>query len=59
MFDSATETPILPVYWRDNQMSLLPGKELPCRAKYFLMDSDRDMPVILDRSWNVDKVTFK
>ncbi|RKD90372.1 glycoside hydrolase family 2 protein [Mangrovibacterium diazotrophicum] len=48
--------PVLPVYWDDNYISLLPGEERTYSAKYFLADSDGKEPKIKAKGWNVDSV---
>jgi exo-1,4-beta-D-glucosaminidase len=57
VIDTATGKPILPVFWDDNYVSLLPGEERTYKAKYFLRDSGGDKPVIKVNGWNVDMVT--
>jgi exo-1,4-beta-D-glucosaminidase len=57
VIDQATGKPILPVYWDDNYITLLPGEERTYRAKYFLRDSGGEKPVIKVNGWNVDMVT--
>ena len=54
-----TKKPILPVYWKDNYVTLLPGEERTYEAKYFLRDTDGSKPVIGINAWNVDLVTLK
>jgi exo-1,4-beta-D-glucosaminidase len=57
LVDPFTDKPILPVYWADNYVTLLPGEERTYMAKYFLRDSGSDEPVIKVNGWNVDMVT--
>jgi exo-1,4-beta-D-glucosaminidase len=59
VIDQATGKPILPVFWDDNYVSLLPGEERTCKAKYFLRDSGDNKPVIKVNGWNVDMVTWE
>jgi len=59
VLNPVTQKPILPVYWKDNYVTLLPGEERVYEAKYFLRDSDGNKPVIKVNAWNVDMVTLK
>lgn len=53
-----TGKPILPIFWDDNYVSLLPGEERTYTARYFLRDSDGSKPVIKINGWNVDMFTL-
>ncbi len=55
--DQASGNPILPVFWNDNYVTLLPGEERTYSANYFLRDSGNGKPVIKVNGWNVDAVT--
>ena len=55
--DQTTGKPILPVFWNDNYITLLPGEERTYKANYFLRDSGSDKPVIKVNGWNVDMIT--
>jgi exo-1,4-beta-D-glucosaminidase len=57
--DATSDSPILPVYWDDNYVSLLPGEERTCHAHYFLADSDTNRPVLKIKGWNVDPYVLK
>jgi exo-1,4-beta-D-glucosaminidase len=59
LVDATADSPILPVYWEDNYISLLPGEERSYQAHYFLADSDGEKPVLKIRGWNVDPVVLK
>ncbi len=59
LIDSETSTPILPVYWDDNYVTLLPGEERKLEACYSLSDSKGSNPVIEISGWNTDKVVLK
>lgn len=48
--------PVLPVYWSDNYVTLLPGEERSYEAKFFLSDFKGEEPVVEVRGWNVGKV---
>jgi exo-1,4-beta-D-glucosaminidase len=54
--DKVSGKPVLPVFWDDNYVTLLPGEERTYKAKYFLRDSGGDKPVIKVNGWNVDMV---
>ncbi|MBG0860593.1 MAG: glycoside hydrolase family 2 [Bacteroidales bacterium] len=57
--DSTGDKPILPIYFDDNYVTLLPGEEQEYTAKYFLKDSDGNKPILKINGWNVDMVTLK
>ena len=57
--DATKKEPILPVYWDDNYVTLLPGEERRYDAYYFLSDSDGTKPMIKIKGWNVDPVLLK
>ncbi len=59
VIDQVTKKPILPVYWDDNYVTLLPGEERTYAASYFLSDSDGNRPLLEIRAWNVDKEILK
>ena len=56
--DPATNQPILPVFWSDNYITLLPGEERSYGAKYFLTDASRDKPQLEIKGWNVEPITL-
>ena len=57
--DANKNEPILPVYWDDNYISLLPGEDRTYNAYYFLADSDGTSPIIKIKGWNVDPVILR
>jgi exo-1,4-beta-D-glucosaminidase len=57
--DPATGKPVLPIYWNDNYVTLLPGEERTFEANYRLSDFSGAKPVIEVIGWNVDKETLK
>jgi len=59
VLDHSTGKPILPVYFEDNYVTLLPGEERTYSARYFLKGSDGAKPVLKINGWNVDMVTLK
>lgn len=59
LIDSETSTPILPVYWDDNCVTLLPGEERTMEAHYSLSDSKGSKPVVEISGWNIDKVVLR
>jgi len=59
ILDPVTQKPILPVYWKDNYVTLLPGEERTFEAKYFLTNSDGNKPLMRVNAWNVDIITLK
>jgi exo-1,4-beta-D-glucosaminidase len=56
VLDPETGLPVLPIYWSDNYVTLLPGEERTYEAKFFLSDFNGQKPVIEVRGWNVDKI---
>ncbi len=52
--DNATNEPVLPIYWTDNYISLLPGEEQKYEA-YYPLAVFSDKPAIIIRGWNVSK----
>jgi len=59
VIDPHTNQPVLPIYWDDNYITLLPGEERTCEAEFFLSDFKGEKPVLEVRGWNVDKITIK
>ena len=59
VIDPATVQPVLPIFWNDNYVTLLPGEERTYEARFFLSDFKGEKPVIEIRGWNVEKVTVK
>jgi exo-1,4-beta-D-glucosaminidase len=57
--DPASGKPVLPIYWNDNYVTLLPGEERTYSANYRLSDFSGIKPVIEVQGWNVDKETLK
>lgn len=57
VIDPQTQSPILPIYWDDNYVTLLPGETRTYEAKFFLSDFKGEKPVLEIRGWNVDKTT--
>ncbi|MFA5329737.1 MAG: sugar-binding domain-containing protein [Prolixibacteraceae bacterium] len=57
VIDPQTQSPILPIYWDDNYVTLLPGETRTYEAKFFLSDFKGEEPVLEIRGWNVDKIT--
>lgn len=59
VIDPETQQPILPIYWDDNYVTLLPGEERTYQADYFLSDFKGAKPVLEVKAWNVDKEILK
>jgi exo-1,4-beta-D-glucosaminidase len=59
VIDPASGKPILPIYWNDNYVTLLPGEERKYEANYRLSDFSISKPAIEVRGWNVDKEILK
>ena len=58
LIDASSGSPVLPVYWEDNYVTLLPGEDRTYTATYFLKDSDGNKPVMKINGWNVKPVTL-
>lgn len=58
LVDSTTDLPILPVYWNDNYVTLLPGESRTYDATFNLSDLKGDKPVLKVNAWNVDMITL-
>jgi exo-1,4-beta-D-glucosaminidase len=58
LVDPETDLPILPVYWNDNYITLLPGESRTYDATYNLADSKGEKPVLKVNAWNVKQVTL-
>jgi exo-1,4-beta-D-glucosaminidase len=56
LVDSETDSPILPVFWSDNYVTLLPGESRTYDATYNLADSKGGKPVLKVNAWNVAQV---
>ena len=59
VIDSTSGKPVLPIYFDDNYVTLLPGEERSFTAKYFLRDSDGKRPIVTVNGWNVKMVSLK
>jgi len=58
VIDTETHQPVLPIYWVDNYVTLLPGEERTYEAYYFLSDANGNKPALTIKGWNTDKVTL-
>jgi len=54
-----TGEPVLPVFWDDNYITLLPGETQTYHASFNLKDSGDKKPIVKVKAWNVDSVTLK
>ncbi|MCF6358251.1 MAG: hypothetical protein L3J54_10640, partial [Draconibacterium sp.] len=59
LLDSTTKEPILPIFWSDNYITLLPGEKRTYTANYNLKDSKGGNPIIRIKAWNVNSITLK
>ena len=55
MLCSITNEPILPVFWDDNYVSLLPGEERNYSARFNSKDADHRIPKLEMQGWNLKK----
>lgn len=51
--DQQTKQTILPVFWQDNYISLLPGERKTLQASFFRKDVRNQVPVFTYDGWNV------
>lgn len=58
LVDSKTGKPILPIFWDDNYVSLLPGEERTFSGHFLLDDTKGGRPSIKVKAWNVGQVTL-
>lgn len=56
--DPQTQEPVLPIYWNDNYVSVLPGESHTYTAKFFLSDFKGEKPLVAVKGWNVDAITL-
>ncbi len=59
VLDPQTKKPILPIYWNDNYVTLLPREERTYTSNYRISDYNGDKPLIEVSAWNTGKVTLK
>jgi exo-1,4-beta-D-glucosaminidase len=59
LIDRETQNPILPVFWDDNYVTLLPGEEKILKGTYSLTGSESTKPVIEVSGWNIDKIVLE
>jgi exo-1,4-beta-D-glucosaminidase len=57
--DSKSKKPVLPIFWNDNYISLLPGEERAYKATYNLEDSKNGKPELKIKAWNVEDIILK
>jgi exo-1,4-beta-D-glucosaminidase len=53
--DPAGGEPVLPVFWDDNHICLLPGETKELKAGFYLRDMKAGKPEIHVEGWNVEK----
>ena len=56
VFDPKSGEPVLPVYWNDNYVTLLPGEERTYEARFYLSDFSGEKPGVSIRGWNMEKM---
>jgi exo-1,4-beta-D-glucosaminidase len=59
ILDSDSGTPILPIFWDDNYISLLPGEARSYNCHYNLKDSNGKKPKIEIKGYNVKPVVIE
>ena len=57
--DDKSKKPILPIFWDDNYISLLPGEERIYKANYNLENVKGVRPELIIKGWNVKEITIK
>jgi exo-1,4-beta-D-glucosaminidase len=55
VLDPNTMKPILPIYWDDNYVSLLPGEERSFKSSYRTSDYNGGQPVVEFSGWNIQR----
>jgi len=58
LVDSTSEEPILPIFWNDNYVHLLPGEEKTYKATYSLSQT-KEKPILKVKALNVKTITLK
>jgi len=58
LVDSSTDQPILPIYWNDNYITLIPGEVRTYKASFNLEDMKGEKPVLKVKAWNVEPITL-
>jgi exo-1,4-beta-D-glucosaminidase len=48
-----SENPVLPIYWDDNYISILPGETIEISASYSIDDLQGEEPALKVRGWNI------
>ncbi len=54
-----TQEPVLPVFWSDNYITLLPGEARSYTASFLAAHSNHIKPLLKIKAWNVEPVVLK
>ncbi|MCK3682844.1 sugar-binding domain-containing protein [Maribellus sp. YY47] len=59
LVNTGTDDPILPVYWNDNYVTLMPGEERVYTAQIDLVNLKGEKPELKVKAWNVEPIRIK
>jgi exo-1,4-beta-D-glucosaminidase len=51
-----SKDPVLPVFWEDNYISLLPGEKRVLQVEYDLKNLSGEKPMLKVKGWNIKEV---
>ena len=51
-----SKDPVLPVFWEDNYISLLPGEKRTLQVEFDMKNLDGDKPLLKVDGWNINVV---
>ncbi len=59
VLDAESKEVILPIFWNDNYVSLLPGEERKYNAYFKLSDASNAKPKLKIKAWNVEQIIIE
>ena len=59
VLDAESKEVILPIFWNDNYVSLLPGEERKYNAYFKLGDASNAKPKLKIKAWNVEQIIIE
>jgi exo-1,4-beta-D-glucosaminidase len=59
LINPVTEEPVLPIFWSDNYISLIPEEERTYTATFEMKDSNGGKPLLKIKAWNVEPVVLE
>jgi exo-1,4-beta-D-glucosaminidase len=51
-----SKDPVLPIFWEDNYISLLPGEKRVVQVEFYMKDLEGDKPLLKVDGWNTNSV---